>query len=81
MEEKEKETHEEDFPISHVSASVTCNHTLRGGGPPPQPRSLNGPLNATLRIQHRLIILEGSSSDSTRLPYIYLAKKHERDSK
>jgi len=83
MEEKEKETHEEDFPISHVSASVTCNHTLRGEAlaPPPQPRSLNGPLNSTLRIQHRLIILEGSSSDSTRLPYIYLAKKHERDSK
>ena len=35
MEEEEKETHEEDFPISHVSASVTCNHTLRGE--PPQP--------------------------------------------
>jgi hypothetical protein len=80
MEEKEKQTYEEDFPISHVSASVTCNHTLRGG-PPPSTRPLNGPLNSTLRIQRRLIILEGSSSDSTRLPYIYLAKKHERDSK
>jgi len=42
MEEEEKETHEEDFPISHVSASVTCNHTLWGGAPPPGP----GPLMA-----------------------------------
>jgi hypothetical protein len=71
MEKKEMETQEEDFPISHVCASVTCNHTLKGEPP------LNGPLNSALRIQHRLIILE-ASTDSIRLPYIYLAKKHER---
>jgi hypothetical protein len=63
MEEKEKETDEEDFPISHVCASVTCNHTLKAGGRGGAP--LNGLLNSALRAKHRLIILEASTDSIT----------------
>jgi hypothetical protein len=49
---KERERDQEDFPISHVCASVTCNHTssLPKGQKTPTPSGgdpSNGPLYST----------------------------------